>query len=165
MIINSCPAQSFLGAEIFALTTAGADPQDADELYRRLGRAAADGADTATGREIFADFRQRPWHRTVLGEFELTQDLWTQFTTWADFDPHDDLSRLATPCLATFGELDAVVPVKDSVAVFRRTARQPGRDQEVRIFPDADHRVRSPDGEFASGYLETLCRRCSPAAR
>jgi hypothetical protein len=55
-----------------------------------------------------------------------------------------------------FGELDRVVPVPESVAVFEASAVVVKNDDlTIRVFPGADHRILTDD-EFAPGYFETL---------
>ncbi len=74
------------------------------------------------------------------------------------YDPAAALERIACPVLAIFGERDSLVPVGESVRIFRDALGKAGNeDVTIRIFPGADHRIRTDDSNsFADGYLNTM---------
>lgn len=164
VIANSCPAVSFLDAEVFWLTRAGAGARVAAKLYRQLSSAARAGAGVAQGRQVFTSFEQQPWYAAALGNFTLDADTWAQLRVWADYDPYPDLIRLTTPTLAILGASDSLVPVAASVAVYQQTAARAARAQHIAVLPGADHRLRTAAGEFAAGYLELLSNWCADRA-
>lgn len=49
------------------------------------------------------------------------------------------LKQVRAPMLAIYGERDAVVPVKESIAVLQQALRAGGREPDVIVFPYADH--------------------------
>ena len=82
-----------------------------------------------------------------------SEPLWKFAAALINYDPRPALERLDVPLLALLGERDTVVPVEQSVAVFRAAV---SRDLlELRIIDGGDHRLQSGD-EFAPGYLDTL---------
>lgn len=80
---------------------------------------------------------------------------WELMGALFDYDPRPALERIQAPVLALFGADDTIVPVDDSVAVYRAAV---SRDLlSVAVFPDGDHRVLVGDPpRLADGYLETL---------
>ncbi|MEO9138037.1 MAG: alpha/beta hydrolase [Jatrophihabitans sp.] len=164
VIANSCPAVSFVDAEVFALTRVGAGERVAATLYRQLSSAARAGAEVAQGRRIFASYEQQPWYPAALGNFTLDADTWTQLRVWVEYDPYPDLIRMTTPTLAILGESDFLVPVAASVAVYQQTAARAARPQQIAVMPGADHRLRTAAGEFAAGYLQLLSNWCADRA-
>lgn len=73
------------------------------------------------------------------------------------------LEQLDQPTLAIFGERDAVVDWRESIAVYRDSfARSGHRDLTLKTFPDADHEMVAPAARrgagspFAEGYLATM---------
>jgi uncharacterized protein len=160
LILNSCPAVSFAQSEVFALTTAGAEPGAAATLLQHLAAAARAGHDYRHGQQIIAACQHEPWYPLVsAGGFSLDPITWAQLTAWADYDPRDDLTRLKTPTLAIFGENDPLVPVRASVQRYEQTAVSAGRYQQTLVFPGADHRLQVTGG-FAPGYLTQLSTWC-----
>ena len=160
LIANSCPAVPFLDAEVFALMAAGADASSAAALYGQLSAAARSGAGLAEAQMILTSYAHHRWYSTALGDFTLDADTWAQLRAWVDYDPHADLVRLTTPALAIFGDKDALVPVAASVAGFEQTAYSAARSQQVVVFPSSNHRIQTPTGAFAAGYLDLLSAWC-----
>jgi pimeloyl-ACP methyl ester carboxylesterase len=160
LIMNSCPAVSFAESEVFALTTAGAEPEAAAALLQQLAAAARAGRGYQQGRQIIATYQHEPWYPLLTGGgFTLDSTTWAQLTAWADYDPGDDLTRLKTPTLAIFGENDPLVPVRASVERYQETAARIGRYQKTLVFPGAGHRLQVTAG-FAPGYLTQLSTWC-----
>jgi pimeloyl-ACP methyl ester carboxylesterase len=160
LIMNSCPAVSFIESEIFALDTAGAEPDAAAALLHQLAAAARAGHTPEQGQQIVAAYQHEPWH-SLLGAdgFTLDDATWAQLTAWGDYDPFDDLTRLETPTLAIFGAEDPLVPVRASVERCEQTAARAGRRQQTLLFPGASHRLQVTSG-FAPGYLTRLSAWC-----
>jgi pimeloyl-ACP methyl ester carboxylesterase len=72
-----------------------------------------------------------------------------------DYDPRPSLERIDVPVLALFGGDDTIVPVDESVRVYRDAVRPDLLT--VTVFPGADHRVHVGDPRrHADGYLEAL---------
>jgi fermentation-respiration switch protein FrsA (DUF1100 family) len=168
LILNSCPAVSFVDAEVFALTSAGAERDAAADLMRQLISTAQAGETYERGRDILTAYRNESWYAPALGEFTLNVDSWAQLGAWGDYTPDDDLARLQIPTLAIFGEKDPLVPVTASMARYDQSATNAPRVHRSVVFTDADHRLRTAGTEdFASGYLVLLSTWCRdpPAAR
>ena len=89
------------------------------------------------------------YRRLDLTLFPDDQELWSFFARIHDFDPRPRLERVAVPLLATFGADDPIVPVDESVRVFREAV--PPELLTVAVFRGAGHRPAD-----AHGYLETL---------
>ncbi len=160
VILNSCPAVSFIDSEVFALRAAGASreqAQAAGALLARLSAAARAGRSLEHGARMLAAARTAGALDGGGGEaFELTADSWAQLEVWGDYDPSADLARLAIPALAVLGGEDPLVPVADSVAAYERSAVE-----QLLVLPGAEHRLRTLDGDgLAPGYLEALSARC-----
>jgi pimeloyl-ACP methyl ester carboxylesterase len=160
LIVNSCPAVPFAESEVFALTTAGAEPAAAAALMQQLTAAARAGHGYRRGQQIIAAYQHEPWYPLLsAGGFTLDSATWAQLTAWADYDPCDDLTRLSTPTLAILGENDPLVPVRASVERYEETAARAARYQQTLVFPAADHRLQATAG-FAPGYLTQLSTWC-----
>jgi pimeloyl-ACP methyl ester carboxylesterase len=71
------------------------------------------------------------------------------------YDPRPALERIRVPVLALFGGDDTIVPVEESIAVYRAAVRP--ELLHVEVFPGANHRVQVGDPpRMADGYLHTL---------
>jgi pimeloyl-ACP methyl ester carboxylesterase len=71
------------------------------------------------------------------------------------YDPVDAMGRIKAPLLAVFGEKDVLVPVPESVALFR--AHVDAGLLQIEVFPDADHRLQIDDlRNLAPGYLDRV---------
>lgn len=161
LILNSCPAVSFMDAEQFALTAAGAAPEDAAAtrlLLQELAQAAESGRELAAGQHMLAAARGESWYATVEASgFVVDDSSWSVLRAWGSYDPLEDLSRVTSPTLVILGDEDALVPVEASVARYEATAHAAGRLQEIVVFAEADHRLhRSRTGDLAPGYLAKL---------
>ena len=157
LILNSCPAASFVEAEIHALVSAGVDLEQARSLLERLGRAVRADADLATASRIIAD-EPDPALRELLRQidFRLTDESYSLLRAWIDYDPAPDLRSLRTPALAIYGARDPLTPVEAS------RARLTGLTPPVRtdVFREADHRVCVGDA-LAPGYLDLVADWCT----
>lgn len=152
LILNSCPAVSFLEAEVHALALAGVPDDVGRELFQRLRTAARKGCDCASARRLLADVRD-PLLRDVLNRsgFRLTDDTWSQLTAWIDYTPDIDLRRLDVSTLAIYGSEDPLVPVGASQRILAETAET----VRCQTLDGADHRLRV-DGSLAPGYLDAV---------
>jgi uncharacterized protein len=98
-------------------------------------------------------------HRTADGKLALPfvpddAAVWDHACSIIDYDPRPRLERIRVPLLALFGREDDIVPVDESVAVFR-AAVSPDL-LTVAVLP-GDHRVQSGDPPTSSArYLEAL---------
>jgi dienelactone hydrolase len=105
---------------------------------------------------IIAPVRDAEWFQGLAGDFGPED--WASAILWAahPYDPAPALEQVTCPLLAIFGELDLLLPVAESVAIFERClAANP--DVTIRVFPGANHRLKlDATGDFAPGYLETL---------
>ena len=160
LVLNSCPAVSFLEAEVYALTAAGVGLDRATALYGRLREAVRADADLATAVRVIAD-EPDPVLREVLDRrgFRLTDERYRQLRAWIDYAPDPDLDRLRTPTLAIYGTQDALTPVQASVerlAQLAPTARS-------QVFSGADHRL-CIDGTLAPAYLDAVTAWCTSPA-
>jgi pimeloyl-ACP methyl ester carboxylesterase len=80
---------------------------------------------------------------------------WQLMAAMIDYDPRPALERLEVPILAAFGAEDPIVPVEESIAVFREAVR-PDLLQ-VEVFEGAGHRLEIGDPPaFVDGYFELL---------
>jgi uncharacterized protein len=158
LILNSCPAVSFLEAETFALAAAGVEQHTARAVLGELVEAVRSGLGAAEAQQILDGHKHEAWYPTLEG-FVLDDTTWAQWGAWFDYDPERDLEHLTVPTLALLGENDAVVPVQVSVDRYEQTAEQATRQQRTKVFPDADHRLRTSTG-FAPGYLSSISSWC-----
>lgn len=157
LVLNSCPAVSFLEAEVHALTAAGVAPDRARALFRRLREAVRADADLATAARVIAD-EPDPALPEVLERtgFRLTDKSYSQLRAWIDYAPDADLDSLRTPTLAIYGTQDTLTPVQASVdrlAQLAPTVRS-------QVFVGADHRL-CIDDTLAPGYLNAVTAWCT----
>jgi pimeloyl-ACP methyl ester carboxylesterase len=160
LVLNSCPAVSFLEAEVHALTAAGVGLDRARALFGRLREAVRAGADLATAVRVIAH-EPDPALREVLGRtgFRLTDESYSQLRAWIDYAPDADLDRVRIPTLAIYGTHDALTPVQASVDRLARLAPT----VRSQVFFGADHRL-CIDGTLAPGYLDTVTAWCASPA-
>jgi pimeloyl-ACP methyl ester carboxylesterase len=102
-----------------------------------------------------------PWEQVKDRNEELAPYLpgdpwaWHFWMTILDFDPARALSSIHIPILTLWGERDRLVPVEESISVYR--VRVPPTRLVVEVFPDADHRVQVGDPpRLAPGYTEAV---------
>jgi hypothetical protein len=160
LIMNSCPAVSFIQAEVYALTRVGAERDVAARLLAQLARAVQEGYGYQEGQHIIATCEHEPWYPALAaGGFRLDASTWSQLRAWGHYDPGHDLDQLSTPALAIFGSNDPLVPVQASIARLQETAEQATRPQQIAVFPGADHRLQTGTS-LAPGYLTCLSTWC-----
>jgi pimeloyl-ACP methyl ester carboxylesterase len=95
------------------------------------------------------------YQRRELILFPEEEELWGFLRRIFDYDPRPALERVQVPALALFGANDALVPVEESVAVYREAVRP--QLLTIMVFAGADHRVQVGDPpRLVAGYLETL---------
>ena len=76
---------------------------------------------------------------------------------WLDHDPRGALERITRPVLALFGSADQLVPVDESVAVFRGALGERADALTVHVFEGGDHRSRIGDPPaLHPEYLDVL---------
>ena len=81
--------------------------------------------------------------------------VWDFACTIIEYDPRPALERIRVPILALFGGADTIVPVEESVVVYRDAVRT--ELLTVELFPGANHRIQVGDPPLmADGYLEAL---------
>jgi pimeloyl-ACP methyl ester carboxylesterase len=110
---------------------------------------------------VVNDARRQPWwhYFAVLPDAE-TWEFWRLHGGIPNLD--DDLvhvwERVRRPVLAIWGERDTTFPVSEVVARTEAAlARAGNRDVTVRVFPGAEHGIKSVEtAAFASGYLELI---------
>jgi uncharacterized protein len=140
VVTNSGPGVTMARQERFATEahmTAGGAPAEAVAgalaTQDALVALVRSGADLATVQATAGEDDHGP---SDPAELELVR-------RWLDHDPRPALERLTCPLLAIFGDQDLVLPVEESIAVFRAArAGRPG-DLDVVTFPEADHRLQS----------------------
>jgi uncharacterized protein len=83
------------------------------------------------------------------------EELWNFFARIYDYDPRPALERIRVPVLALFGADDPLVPVDESVSVYRETV--PPELLTVAVFPGTGHRMQVGDPpQLVADYLPTL---------
>jgi pimeloyl-ACP methyl ester carboxylesterase len=157
LVLNSCPAVSFLEAEVYALAAAGVGADNARSLFGRLRDVVEADADLATAARMLAD-EPDPMLHEVLEQtgFRLTDETYAQLRAWIGYAPDADLEVLRTPTLAIYGSADVLVPVQASVDRLAQLAPV-ARSQ---VFDGADHRL-CIDGVLAPGYLDAVAAWCT----
>jgi uncharacterized protein len=89
---------------------------------------------------------------------------WRLLGALIDYDPAPALEQIDVPVLALFGGADPIVPVAESVQVFREAVRR--ELLQVEVFPDAGHRLETGDPPaLVDGYLDTLATFVLEASR
>jgi len=87
--------------------------------------------------------------------FPEDEELWNFALRNFDYDPRPALERIQVPVLALFGADDRLVPVEESVTVYRGAVAP--ELLRVAVFPGADHRIQVGDARrLPDGYLDTL---------
>jgi uncharacterized protein len=136
------------------LERGGASASEIDAAMRRfdlLAQLARDGVPFEEARQMAEE-----WEGDLDSPFVPTdEDVWKLISSALDYDPRPALERLTMPVLALFGGDDVVVPVTDSVDVYRAAVR--ADLLHIEVFSGADHRLQVGNPpRLADGYLETL---------
>ena len=174
VITNSCPGMTPGEQDRHAIVeairvdgVAEAEQASALKLYDDLMRAAiADNsyADVAPAVEHSAG---RALLEHYLGEIGPT--MWTFWKRKSSHDPLPDHEALRCPHLAVYGAADPMVPVRESVAAYARSAcmttREAGATLTVHVVPGADHRILQPRQRTpAARHLDQLTSWITVAA-
>lgn len=87
-------------------------------------------------------------------------DMWEYFRRNANlhYNPLEWLEQVKCPVLAIFGELDLLLPVEASAAVFQQSLAKAGnKDVTIKVLADAGHLITHPStGKLAPGFLELI---------
>jgi pimeloyl-ACP methyl ester carboxylesterase len=87
---------------------------------------------------------------------------------WANefsYDPAPDLKKVKVPVLAIFGELDTLVPIKESARIMEEILKKEGnKDYTIKVLPKVGHGMivwpekgsRWHWPRLVDGYLETI---------
>jgi pimeloyl-ACP methyl ester carboxylesterase len=90
-----------------------------------------------------------------LAIFPDEPELWEFMASIADYDPRPALERIRVPVLALFGADDRIVPVEESVALYREAVAP--ELLTAAVLPGASHRLQTGDPpRLVDDYLETL---------
>lgn len=123
----------------------------AEALYAEMVDVARTGAQHDKLRADIAAAGRAPW----LDDLAIPADdswIWAWYAKVGDYDNTDAWAHVTVPVLVLFGENDAVVPERESVAETLRVLHAHGNDRvSVRIFPGADHTLRIPPAD-ADGW-------------
>ena len=157
LVLNSCPAVSFVDAEVSVLERAGADPDQARALFDRLRQAIQAGAGFEVAARAIEEAAD-PVMRRILAHagFRLTGESYSQLQAWIDYAPDDDLLDLQIPTLAIYGGDDAVTPVLSSLHRLAKLAPL----TRTQVFAGADHRLQI-NQTLAAGYLDLVAGWCT----
>ena len=152
------PAEQERYATVTAFERSGGPPEQAELALRGfelvLG-ALRDRLSLEAARRLVSADVAAPYDELGVSLLPDEPALWELFAALIDFDPRPALERVRVPLLALFGQDDAVVPVNESVKVFREAVRE--ELLTVEVFPGANHRVQAGDPpRLADGYLEAL---------
>ena len=86
---------------------------------------------------------------------EAGPEEWKFWMSILDYDPKGPLSRIGVPVLSLWGGDDRIVPVEESIEVYR-SAIPPTR-LTVEVFDGADHRLQVGDPpRLADSYAERI---------
>ena len=106
-------------------------------------------------RRIASEGFPAAFDRLSLPVLPESADQWNHVAALVDYDPRPALERIQVPVLAVFGADDPLVPVAESVAVYRE-AVQAGL-LRVEVIAGGDHRLETGDPPgLAEGYLAAL---------
>ena len=115
----------------------------------------------AINSEIARLRRDIPMAEHGLAETLLPYDaaFYRKFAANSSYDPTPFLSQLDIPLFYAFGEADANIPTRQSVAVLEALIEQE-KDITIAVYPDVGHSLATWKGllsvGFVPGYLDTL---------
>jgi uncharacterized protein len=129
---------------------------EAFEPYDELMEALRKGATyEEIRRQLESEHLPALYRERELILFPEDEELWNFALGNFDYDPRPALERTQVPVLALFGGDDRLVPVEESMAVYREAVAP--ELLRVAVFPGADHRMQVGDAHrLSDGYLETL---------
>jgi uncharacterized protein len=163
VIANSGPGVTPGEQERYSLQAAtrarGVGPRELEEVDRLFDRLLALARDRVPLEEVRLLVARESFPAVVEElDFPLLPDdpaVWELVCSIVDYDPSPALDRIRVPVLALFGEDDAIVPVEESVRVYRE-AVLPDLLTVV-AFAAANHRMHVGDPpRLADTYLETV---------
>ncbi len=176
-------AASRCGNAAFAVSVSGpAVSPMRQELYRVENDLPANGFDEDVVEQALAFMRLKfevgrtgdGWEKLEADMQRLQDEEWFFYVlppksleglrrTWKggwSYDPVPTLGKLAKlgcPYLAVFGEKDTTAPVEASVTRMNQVFAESGyKGYEIMVFPDADHFVKLPNGEYPSDYFDAM---------
>jgi pimeloyl-ACP methyl ester carboxylesterase len=146
------------------LARAGATPDEIREGMQRLDLVLALMRDRVPLDDVRSRF-EAAGIAEVGYDLPLVPDdpaIWNLAAALIHYDPRPALERIRVPVLALFGADDPIVPVAESVAVYREAVRPDLLT--IAVFPGGDHRSLTGDPpRLVDGYLETLVSFLSAA--
>jgi uncharacterized protein len=153
------PAEQERWATRRYMVEAGITESEIDEVGRYFDRVLSlmrAGSDLRSAREKLADGGfPRAFESLSLPVLPDDEAEWRLLAALIDYDPRRALERLQVPTLVIFGSEDPIVPVGESVAIFRKAVRS--ELLQVEIFEGAGHRLEVGDPPtFVDGYFDTL---------
>jgi uncharacterized protein len=163
VIANSGPGVTPGEQERYSLQAAtrarGVGPRELEEVDRLFDRLLALARDRVPLEEVRLLVARESFPAVVEElDFPLLPDdpaVWELVCSIVDYDPSPALDRIRVPVLALFGEDDAIVPVEESVRVYREAVRPDLLT--VVTFAAANHRMHVGDPpRLADTYLETV---------
>lgn len=152
VIVNSGPGVTVWRQDRYAhareLEAAGASKEEIAAHLARFETLVELARDDST----YADVYRRSDLDPYLPIDEADWGLWKEIF---DYDPVPAMARVEAPVLAIFGSDDVLVPVTESIEIFR--ANVDAELLRVEVFQGADHRMQV-DGSISlvPGYLETI---------
>ena len=145
VVTNSGPGVTWARQGRYATAAhLAADGASPDELatglaaYDRIVGMVRGGASFEIVERAASDAGQADNGPADAAELELAR-------AWLDHDPRAALERIGSPVLALFGSADQLVPVDESVAVFRAAFAGHAAALTVHVFEGGDHRSRVGD--------------------
>ena len=164
-ITNSGPAISPREQDIYGVEhTMRADGRSTEDVERAvvfehaLHEAATRGDDFATvSSALLHEAMSQPWsgyHALVDAED------WAMMCRFMAerYEPAEALAQIRCPFLAIFGELDPLLPARESALICGQALRKADNaDATLVLFPQGNHHIMLADSsEFVPGYLDLL---------
>ena len=153
------------------LANAGFDAADirrAVTIDRRLGAWLADGRDQAELAALLANAETLPWRRASSIPARLPSGAALESWYWRGrtLDPEPIWHAVKAPVLAVYGGADELLLAQPNAKAVERALKKAGnRNVTVRVFPNANHVLRTLPGlvkgpwdwpRAAPGYLELM---------
>lgn len=169
VITVSGPAVSYADVNIYADATrlrargfSEEEIREATIATKRLDEYVRSGGDRQDLQSFLDEARTKRWatHTTILQRAPSAEEMQT-WLRWRnlDIDPVSYWEQINVPVLATFGELDDVVPVQISVERIEAALRRSGnKDVTIKVFPKASHEIK-PAPDFLNIMLDWTVAR------